>query len=68
MTCLSCGYLVDETPTYILLALNQQEKRDYRKQMVGDTIQIPLVAVTAIRELRLARVRRTREAAPKRRR
>jgi hypothetical protein len=44
----SCGYLIAENDRYVLLALNLHGSGD----IVGDTIQIPRVAVLSVEELK----------------
>jgi hypothetical protein len=51
MACLTCGYLVEDNDRYLLVALNRQAKTTYRKEMVGDTIQIPKTAIQTIVDL-----------------
>jgi hypothetical protein len=47
----SCGYLLEDAPNYLLLCLN----RHGSGQIVGETIQIPRVAILAIHNLRRGR-------------
>lgn len=45
MNCMSCGFLVERTRDYIILALNMSAYTD------GDYIQIPMVAVKSVKTL-----------------
>ena len=47
----SVGFLLDDHERYVLLAASHREERLEEPQMVGDVIQIPRVAVVAMRPL-----------------
>lgn len=54
LQCWTCGYLLEDNDEYVLVALNRTVHPDGSKtrESVGDTIQIPRVAVSQIRYLR----------------
>jgi hypothetical protein len=51
----SCGFLIADTESYVLLALNVRDPIEGEKPMVADTIRIPRFAVRSITRLRKGR-------------
>lgn len=48
------GYVLEQTDDSLLLAMGRSDEGDNDTRLVHDTMQIPLVVITAVHELRAA--------------